>query len=471
MRCKTLLLITALLLIPGAMATTYTEDFESYNTVGIIKPTIGQSWYTYKDPYSIANVVTTAPILQGLQSLRAISNSSLTSGQYVAFDVKTANQLSTITFIITGSTLTDSPSTLGSKQYVNIGSSAPVRSLAQFFVFCSNDSGNPANNDACQLSVRWQEVDSTGQVLIPYSSLTKVFNITMTITWTSLSYDLTVNGVDDGIFSFYLIPQDFQELTLNQYQSDIPMIATFDWWHLTGAANTTSSVVDGDVAQGIQGFATDMNFSTTTSLFIFGIIVFVILNAALIVAMFSHGKNNTIAPAASLFTVLAGFWMIEMKFWPDWINIVIIIYVSSMSGLALRRVMLGVRNVGSSGPSMVIGSLGYFVICGVFLSLAGYSVAQVSIPGGSVEESAATSQSFGGAVVECIVTLFGDCNQNTQSALWKTITDIYGWIIASVQYLFQLMTFQLPIPVTLNMIIVLPPAASLGAYAIQLIRG
>lgn len=452
-----------------ASAVTFTENFESYLTLGSQPTPIGQTWYKYTDPSDVGNVTTTAPILQGTQSLRLISNSTITANNYVTMDVTTPNQLTNVSFIVQGATLANT--TLGSKQVVELASSFPVRDIVQFYIFCRNDDGNSSHNDGCEFRVRWQEADSSGQVLIPYNATTNRFNVTVALDWKALKYTLTVNGVNDGLFPFYQLPADFQEVKIFQYQQDIPMNMTFDLWTITGALNVTTGVVDGDIAQGIQDFASDMHFSTGTSLFIFGIILFVLLNAALLVAMFSHGKNNTIAPAAAFFTVIVTFWLIQMKFWPDWINVVFIIYVSSMVGLILRRVMLGIRNTGNSGPSMVIGSLGYFVICGVFLAMAGYNTSQVFIPSGSTTQEGAADQSFGEATLECIVTLFGDCSQHTESKLWKTITDIFGWILASVEYLFQLMTFQLPIPVVLNMIIVIPPAAALGAYAIQLIRG
>ncbi len=469
MKCKLVMAAIALLFAPSVTAVTFLEDFESYNSFAIVPDPIGQDYYEYSDPSDIGNVTNSQPILDKSNSLRIISNSTDISSNVVTFDLVTPNQLTDVTFVMQGSTTANS--TLGSKQVVDLASSFPVRSIVQFFMFCRNDTGNVSYDDACQLNVRWQEAESTGVELIPYNATTNRFNITVSLDWQNVEFCLTVNAVDDGCFPFYQLPNDYARLRMFQFQPDIPMNMTFDYWQVVGAVDVASGVVEGDVAQGVQDFATDMHFTSATSLFVFGIILFVILNTALIAAMFAHGKNNTIAPAAAFFAIIVSIWLVQMEFWPDWIIVVFIIYVSSMVGLILRRVMIGIRDTSSSGPSLVIGSLGYFVICATFLAMAGYQTAEISIPTGSTEEEGATDQSFGEATLECVITLFSDCSQQTESQIWKTITDIFGWIIASVQYLFQLMTFQLPIPVVLNIIIVLPPAAALGAYAVQLIRG
>lgn len=469
MNSKPLLLLACLLFLPGVAAETFYEDFESFATLGIDPEEPNRNWYTYRDITNIGNVTTTAPILQGSKSLRVVSAATDdVSNKFAEFNLVTSNQLTNITFLIEGSTLTDS--TNGSLQVISLDSSFPTRHLVQFFLFCRNDTGNSSYNDACQLRVRTNETESDGTVLVPYTTNDQRFNITVLPDWINAEFRLYVDGVNDGVFPFYEIPHDFDSIVIQQYRKDIPLNVTFDAYWLDGAAPVGNNTVDGDIAQGIQDFAADMHFTTSTSLFVFGLLLFIVLNAGLLTAMFSHGKTNAIAPAAALFALFVIYWLIQMRFWPDWFSIAFIIYVSSMVGLILRRVMLGVKDA-NQGPSLVVGSLGFFIICATFLAMAGYQVAAIEVPTGTVEETGATSQSFGEATLECVVTLFTDCSEQSESALWKTITDIFGWIIASVQYLFQLMTFQLPIPVVLNIIIVLPPAASLGAYAIQLVRG
>jgi hypothetical protein len=109
--------------------------------------------------------------------------------------------------------------------------------------------------------------------------------------------------------------------------------------------------------------------------------------------------------------------------------------------------------------------------------MSGYAATTITVPTAPSTQDSSTSQSFSSAVADCslnILTLglagFG-CSQQHISHSWKTITDVFGWIQEAFTFLFQLLTFQLPIPTVLNMMIVLPPAATLAAYAIQIIRG
>lgn len=466
------LLLGLVLFAPIADAVNYTEDFNSYNLLGFnpqLKPSPTPAWYTYSEFSNVGNVTSSAPILEGSQSFR-IANSDATNFTNAAdkFTLTTPIQLTNVNFTVQGKTITDTG--VGTQQVITLTSSFPVRRFAEFYIFCTNDTGNTSLNDACKLNVRWQTVDATGQTLIPYTTNLKRFTTNVTFNWTTSQFDLNVNGVDDGWFPFFDLPADYATIQFAQYRSDIPMNLTLDPYTVVGAANVTASVVDGDVANGIKDFATNMSFTSGTSLFVFGLVIFIAMMAALIAAMFSHGKSNAIAPAAGFYGVSVVFWLIQMQFWPDWLSVMFIIIVSSMIGLVLRRVMLGISNA-AIGPSVVVGSLGYFIICASFLSMAGYSQSQVFIPSGTVEQAGSTDQSFVGAVAECVVTLFGDCNQHTESKLWKTITDIFGWIQAAFEFLFQLLTFQLPIPVILNIFIVFPPAATLAAYAIQVIRG
>lgn len=459
-------------LLPTVNATDFTENFNGYNLYGsfpVTNPNPTPAWYNYTEFSDVGSVTNVAPIIEGSQSFRFVNNvpANFTNAD-VKFTLTNPIQLTALNFTIRAQTVANA--TLGTQQKVTIESGFPIRRVVEFYDFCTNDTGNVSLNAACQLNVRWQTADATGQTLIPYTSNQNNFQINATFNWTKLTFNLKVNGVDDGWFPFFELPTNIGILQIDQFRQDIPANVTFDMLQVFGAQNVTSGVVDGDAAQGLKGFASDMHFTSGTSLFVFGVILFVAMMAALITAMFSHGKTNAIAPAAGFFAIILTFWLIQMQFWPDWIGIAFIIIVSSMIGLVLRRLMLGVTNA-NNGPSIIVGSLGYFVICATFLAMAGYSQTQITIPTGTTEEAGATSQSFGEATLECVVTLFGDCSQHTVSKLWKTITDIFGWIQAAFEFLFQLLTFQLPIPVVLNMMIVLPPAASLVTYAIQVIRG
>lgn len=464
------IVLFAVLLVPSVVAVDFTENFESFQVIGFdpeYKP--DQDWYNYEEGADIGNVTRTAPIIEGSQSFRIVNNATAELANGLAkFELEIPVQLTTLNFTVEGATITDNG--VGSQQYVAIQSSFPVRRVVEFYLHCRNDTGNSSFDDGCQLKVRWQQAESDGVELVPYSSIDQRFTILVTFNWNDTEFCLTVDGVDDGCFPFFELPNDVGRLQFQQYREDIPLNVTFDVWTIQGAINGTAGAVTDDAATGISDFAADLHFTSPTSLFIFGIILFIILMAALIVPMFSHGESNALAPASAFYALILVFWLIQMEFWPDWIGITLIIIVSSMIGLILRRVMLGIRDA-NSGPSLVVGSLGYFIICATFLAMAGYSSTTIEIPAGVPEETGASSQSFGEAVLECVVVLFTDCSQETESTVWKTITDIFGWIQAAFDYLFQLLTFQLPIPVVLNIMIVLPPAATLAAYAIQIIRG
>lgn len=475
-KTQILILLTILLLVPIARAADFTEDFESYLIGGFdpeLKP--DQDWYDYKEGADIGNTTDTPPIIEGTQSFRIVSpiTEDITN-RYAQFQLDFPIQLTSLNFTVEGATITDNG--VGSQQYVSIESGFPIRKIVEFYLFCRNDTGNTSFDDGCQLKVRWQQEESTGVELVPYNATDQRFTILITPDWATSEFCLSVDGVNDGCFPFLELPRNIGRLQFKQYRTDFPLNITIDWFNVTGASNATSSTVEGDAAEGLKGFATTLHFTTSTSLFIFGLVIFILIMTALLMAMFSYGKSNTLAPSGSFFMMILIFWLVQMEFWPDWISITSIIMVSSLIGLVLRRVMLGIRDA-STGPSLVIGCLGYFIICATLLFLAGYQQTQIFLPTGSPEEDGASSQTFVGAVAECtgaILTLGltdMDCDQSTTSTTWKTITDIFGWIQAAFEYLFQLLTFQLPIPVFMNVMIVAPPAGALVAYAFEVIRG
>jgi hypothetical protein len=469
------LLALTILIVPTASAAFLREDFESFTTIGVmpqLKPT--QPWYLYSEGDNIGNVTNVAPIPFGSQAFRVAHNASVTgdvSAENSQFDLTQPVQITQTNFTVRGTTLSENGK--GSTASVFLESSAPRRELAQFYVFCI-DTVHPAG---CELRVRWQNIDSTGQVLINTTLNQKQFNITVAPTWTKSNFILTVNGVNDGTFPFMELPNDFQRISFHQYRGDIPMKLTFDRWDCLGCVNANTTVISGDAVTGLQGFAYDMHFRTGGSLFIFGLILFFILMASVLVPSQSLGKTNAIFNALSFYGFLVVLWLITIEFWPTWMGITLIIICSALIGLVLRRFILGIQNAGA-GAGLIVGCLGYFIIASTFLGFSGYASQTIDVPSGQVEGDGTTSQSFVGAVAECIVTggaftfgLIGDCNQNTVSKTWKAITDIFSWIRTAINFLFQLLTFRLPIPVIFNMMIVLPPAAALATFAFQLIRG
>lgn len=465
----------AFLLIQTATAATFKEDFESFSTIGVFPTKPDQVWYDYSEGDTIGNVTQTAPIPFGAKAFRDYHNTVASgdpSAEHSEFSLAIPTQITQTNFTIRGTT--PSENTQGSEQWVALESSAPRRQLGQFYVFCI-DSVHPAG---CELRVRWQSVDSTGQILINTTLNQKQFNITVAPVWTQAKYALTVNGVADGTFPMLELPGDFQRLSFHQYRADIPFKMTFDNWHVLGGASGNTTVVSGDAVTGLLGFMYDIHFRTSGSEFVFGLVLFFILMAAVIVPTFALGKSNALANAVSFYAMLVILFLITIEVWPSWIGIAMIILTAALVGLVIRRLVLGIKNAGS-GAGLVIGCLGYFIICSTFLGFSGYASQTVTVPTGQVDgDNAGTQQSFVGAVAECIVTggaftlgLVGDCNQKTVSQTWKTITNIFSWVQSAINFLFQLLTFRLPIPVIFNMMIVLPPAAGLAVFAFQMIRG
>lgn len=123
---------------------------------------------------------------------------------------------------------------------------------------------------------------------------------------------------------------------------------------------------------------------------------------------------------------------------------------------------------------IVLTSIGYFFVISVLLGLAGFTGTSFQLPTApptttdSGGNPTGTTQGFVGAVVECVFTLFGDCTRSTQTRFFTVITDLLDFMVASISFLFQLLTFQIPqIPGWLNAIIVIPPAAALAYVAFR----
>ena len=458
-----------------ASADTLNEDFESYNPS--LNPDVSpdQDWYDYREGEDIGSISTTRPI-QGTQSLRIRGNATTDSStRYVDFTLEAPAQLNSTTFYVNGTSLLSDG--LGSRQVVTVESSAPARTMVQFYIFCND----PVNTTSCEFRVRFDNVDSVGQVLINGSLNQTLFKVQIVPDWLNGNYRLYVNDVDDGVFPFLEIPQDIGRLRILQYRADIPVGLTFDNWTVVGTTNGTASL-ESDAAGGLKGFAEDIRFTSSGSLFFFGLLLFFILSAAVIVPLLSIGLDNTVVPATGFFVCLVALWLVYMEFWPSDIGITMIIACSALAALTVRRLFMGIRNA-STGGSLVAGSLGYFIIASSLLAFSGYATDAITIPTSpadqsTVNETSNPDQTFVGAVLECVYTggaftfgLVGDCSQQTVTQSWQQITDILGWIRNAFDFLFQLLTFQLPIPVIFNVIIVLPPAAALATYAISVIRG
>jgi len=125
--------------------------------------------------------------------------------------------------------------------------------------------------------------------------------------------------------------------------------------------------------------------------------------------------------------------------------------------------------VNTSG--IVVACTGYFLCLTLLLGMSGIAGNSFTVPAGINEDPDNAQQSFGGAVVECIFTIFADCSQQTETATFRAITDALGFAASYVGFFFQLITFQLPIPAVLTAIIVLPPGTGLAYVGIRMVRG
>lgn len=477
MQCRYLILIITLL-IPSVSAVTFTEDFEGFDTTGldaVQKP--DQDWYNYVERSDIGFLTQTTPINGAASFVITADETSDVSSHTSQFNLEIPAQLVSTTFTVRGITITDDG--VGSTQYVKLESTFPSRDIVIFYIFCID----PANPNACELRVKFDQIDSIGQVLINTTAGLKEFEIHVEFDWENFEFCLFVNAVDDGCFNTLQVPTNFYRLNFKHYNGNDKMGIYFDDWVVEGGIEGEASLILDDAATGIQNFATTIKFTSTGSLFIFGLILLVTLLMGVLLPMFVLGESNTIGVSSSFYSLLVIFWLIEMEFWPEWVGVAFIILTAALVGTFVRTIALGIKDA-SSGPALVAGSLGYFIISSTLLGFSGYVTESIELPTEAPEQvddngTLLEEQSFLVAAVECLFTggvftlglITGDCSQKTVSKTFKKVTDVFGWIRTGFSFLFQLLTFQLPIPTVFSMLIVLPPAASLATYAISVIRG
>lgn len=458
-----------LIVAQPAAALSFLEDFEGFSLVGFDpddKP--DQDWYTYSENQDFGTVSTDGTALSDSQWMFFTGDAG--SGDRAANFEITAAQLTELTFEIGGTTVADDG--VGSEQVVKIQSSAPRRTLVEFYVFCTDD----ANPTGCELRVRFENVDSTGQVLVEASAADQVFEITLYPDWQTGTYDLEVDAVDDGTFPFLELPSNIGRIRVEQYTSFEPIRLTLDDLFIDGASEAPAPV-EKDVASFFQDFATDIHFTSPGSLFLLGLIFFIVIILAATVPALAFGKDNTIFPAMTFFGTLTALWLVYIEWWPDWIGIALIIAVSALIGLVIRQYLMGIKDA-STNAGLVAGSLGYFIIATALLGFSGYATESVEVPTAVLTtdedvDPMATTQSYAGAITECLVTFFSDCSRETTSTTWALITDvastIFNFARTAFTFLFQLLTFQLPIPTLFNVIIILPPAAALATVGFSFI--
>lgn len=477
------LVLGALLAVASvAGAETLTEDFETFAP----GTDPDRNWYDFKDTtdenFDVANASNTSMIIGGNKSLFARAPASLENQtRSASFELGVPKQVDSLNFTIQAQPPANHSN--GTRQVVKIDSRNPRRTMVEFYVFCDD----PSNASACEFRVRFNHIDTTGQTLINETQNRTRFTVKVVPDWREGEYRLFVNGVDDGVFPFLELPQNVADLEIRQQRRDVALNATVDNLTLEGAVNATPAKRGGDVAEGLRNFAEDINFTSQGSEFFLGLLFFLIIMAGVIVPLIALSQDNTLVGSLSFFAVLLSLWLIDLGFWPDWIGIGLIILSSAVAAETVRQLALGVKDA-SAGPSLVLGSLGYFVIASSFLGFSGYATETITIPEKPVEQTKQNgsevqeTQSFAGAVTECIFSggvftygLLGDCSQETQTETFKAITDaagnVFGWVQASVDFVFQLLTFSFPIPTVFNVAIVAPPAMALAAYAVEVIRG
>lgn len=446
-----------MLVLPGVSAATFTEDFEDDSVGNNPEAT----FYSYTETLDAGYITSTAPLIGGVQSMKLEG-----SGRGV-FTLAAGAQLSDLDFSIKGLTITEDG--VGSRQVIKIQSAAPTRTLVEFYLLC-DDAANPGG---CDLNVRFENVDSVGETLVDASVGDSQFDIEITPDWSAGTYSLFVDGVDDGVFPFLELPSNVGQLVFEKAPGTKIMNVVFDDWFVDGASDAVASQ-EGDIGQGLKNWATDTNFTTTGSLMLLGFVFLGIMFLAVAVPLVSLGLDNTVVPAVSFFAALTVLWLVAMGWWPDWVGIGLIILVAALISLVIRQLLMGMRDA-NGGAGIVAGSLGYFIICTSLLGFSGYATESIEVPTSSLEtpddveaqtNMSISQQSFAGAVAECVITFFSDCSTKTESTTWATLTDVAGTIFnfarTAFTFLFQLLSFSLPIPVLFNAMIVLPPAAALA---------
>jgi len=458
------LLLALLLIAPGSLAVSFTEDFE--DDTANQDPT--STFYTYREATDFGFVTDVAPILEGSQSMKFEGSGS------GVFELAGPSQLSEINFTVQGITIDDDG--VGSRQVISIGSRAPDRTMVEFYIFCDDAS----EATGCELRVRFENVDSEGQVLIAASAGDATFVIHLVPDWTDGTYNLTVDGVNDGIFPFLELPENVGKLTVGKAPGSLGANMVFDAWFIDGSSGITVSE-EGDIGVGLKQWANDVHFTSEASLFMLGLVVLAIITLAVAIPLLALGLDNTVIPAISFFASLAVLWLILMGWWPQWVGIAMIILVAALISLVVRRLLMGIRDA-STNAGIVAGSLGYFIIATSLLGFSGYATESIEIPTSSLEtpedvdaqtNMSQPQQSWAGAITECAITFFSDCTRDTVSQTWAVLTDITATIFnfarTAFTFLFQLLTFSLPIPVIFNAILVLPPAAALATVGFSFI--
>lgn len=447
-----LVCLLVLLLVVPASALSFAEDFED----DVVGDNPSEEFYLFSETNDVGFVSDDDPV-GGSKSLKVEGSGSVT------FKLAGAAQLTDLDFTLKGTTISDDG--VGSRQVVKIQSQSPTRSMVEFFLFC-DDASNPGG---CELRVKFDAADTFGEVLVAASAGDQEFEVEVEPDWTNGVFQLYVDAVDDGVFPFLELPSSVGKVQIEKPSGSKNVNLWFDDWFIDGASDAVASE-GSDIAQGLKNWATAIHFTTPGSLFVLGLVFFAVLVLAVGIPGVVLSKDNTIAPALSFFVGLVSLWLVSLEWWPDWVALSMIILVSALISLVVRGLLMGLKDSNTSS-GIVAGSLGYFIVATSLLGFSGYATDSIEIPTSSLEtpddvDEMTEKQSFTGAVIECAITFFSDCSQDSVSTTWAKITDIasavFNFARTAFTFLFQLLTFSLPIPVVFNAMIVLPPAAALA---------
>lgn len=462
--------LALLFVVPGALAATFAEDFEGFNLVGL-NPELSpdQDWYNFARSGDIGNVSADQGVGgDGIKSFLLDGAKGLSAGDSRAtFTFENPDQADSTTFWVEAVPIATDPE--GSQASITLFSRGPVRRIVEFYIFCDD----PDLPDGCALNVRNNPAFTQGEELVPASLNQSVFKIHMVFDWRLGGYYLFVDDIDDGFFRFLDLPTNFAGIELGKVRSDYRVGLYFDNWTVVGLPAEGAQAVLGDVADGLVSFVEDAGFRTTNSKFVMGIAIMGILLAAAATVAFTFARKPLATPMLLMFGVAVALWLTFILIWPVWIEILMIILSATVASGLVRTYVVGQKNTASS-LGIILGAVTYFLAASSLLVLAGFNAQNFEVPQNAPDEDGAAEQGIVAQTLECawgIVTFSMTCGKEVETKLFKVITDALNWGRAAINFLFNILTFQLPIPTILNVLIVLPPAATIFVEAVRIIRG
>ena len=467
------MILACFLLLPVAGAVDETEDFESYNLAGASPElTPDQDWYDFRRNGEWGNVSADQGVLDGAQSFKFFVDEGIPPGNSkVSFNLAQPFQVDSTTFFIDANAVDDNPR--GTRQVIQLFSATPRRVIAEFYVLCDNET----DTGGCQFNVKHERQNTRGEELIPAANLDTVFKVHLVFDWRAGNYNLFVDDVDDGVFQFLELPTNLAGVELNKVDQIYAAEFYFDNWTVAGLPDSASDVVEGDMATGVKNFADDIRFRSDASRFVLGLVILVIILGGLASAMNALGDSPRMGPILLLFGLSTVLWLTLIGFWPLWVDLALMTATAALVAQVVRKVALGMKDANTSSGA-IMGAFGYFIAASSLLALSGFAAQTIQVPAGDVEnENNLDEQGQVAQILECSWSLLtfwdGDiaCDKKVETKLFKVIDDLVAWSRAAGDFLFQLLTFQLPIPPLWNAIIVLPPAAVLAVEGFKLVRG